>query len=205
MRKQHLLHHVGLLEETFEKLLRTYENVYVLQNTSKNEWIDELNFIKENWEHTFTPDKNFNYKLRAFVNRLLEMSEKYTDGKRELISNTIQQNVNQYWRFVWGDEEWLVSPTRTLIQYSGYEIHPYYTDIISRKFGFLSELYDFGSQNYAKINNDTLLVYLDADGCEKYKLGNIIFSHGIVIGYDHNGIKDCPYTKESLKFLVKEI
>lgn len=208
MNKKYLLHHVGMLESTFEKLLRTYENVYILNNISKDEWIKELKFIEENWENTFTPNMNFNYKLRAFAKRLLEMSEKYINGKRELINNTIRYMGHfpkPFWGFTWGEDDWRIEPTRTVTEYFGWEIHPYYHDIVGKKFSFLKDISDFQTQNYAKINHHTLLIYRNEPGSEKYKLGNIEFSHGVITGYNHNGIQDSPYTKESLKFLVKEI
>lgn len=206
MIKSHLLHHVGMLEATLEELLHTYEKVYVLNNAPISEWHDILNFIVKNWEHGFTNDSNFNYKLRAFAIRLKEMSEKYTDGKRELINNTLFY-TDHFWRFRWGEDEWRINPTRMVNKHYGWEIHPYYTDIVRKNFWFLNDLFNFNEQNYAKINKNTFLVYRYTEDYPEnmiYQLGDIKFTHGVVVGYDHNGIQDCPYTKESLKFLIKK-
>ena len=56
------------------------------------------------------------------------------------------------------------------------------------------------------LNNNTRLLFKEEQDKSVVginKLDNNLFCNGLVIGFDSNGIKNCPYTEKSLKFLLE--
>lgn len=193
-----------IIANMIDTILCLYEQVFIIESQTKNDWfymiITNQRLIQE------LRDKDMiDEEMTACIQTALAIL--FRDYTQEELHNILHKMFA-----VRGDEDMVfnTSQDRSFIfpimrKKIDVTVFKYpYGNIMGTYYFYLTELpYTY---KYIKINNNALIAYnrlfLSKDNV---KIEDLKFSMGKVFGYDNNGIKNCPYTIESLQFLTNMV
>lgn len=193
-----------IIANMIDTILCMYERVFIIKSQTKNDWFYMIStnqiLIQE------LRDKDMiDGEMTSCIQKALAIL--FRDYTWEELHNILHKMF-----IVRGDEDMVfnTSQDRSFI----FPIMRKKIDVMVFKYphGNIKDTYYFyltelpHTFKYIKINNSALIAYnrsfLSKDD---FKIEDLKFSMGKVFGYDHNGIKNCPYTQESLKFLMNMV
>lgn len=179
----------------FDSLLRMYDNTFMLQ-MPLGDWQNYLMSIKEN---------NFmNRELSHWRQFIFEISK--STNKKTTLRNHIDFCGNVFtFKDIAGDSYHIFCDDKVKMpvhHYKALVIHPE-KEIREEYVRYL--LYCDADKS-TLLNCNTRLLFKEEQDESVYgmnHLGNNLFCNGLVVGFDSNGLKNCPYTEKSLKFLLE--
>ena len=191
-----------IIANMIDTILCMYERVFIIKSQTKNDWFYMIStnqrFIQE------LRDKDMiDGEMTACIQRALaKLFRDYTqEGLHDILHKMFVIMGEDMVFNTYQNRSFIFPIMRKKIDIMVFK-YPY-GDIKDTYYFYLTELpYTFGGGG---INNSALIAYNRLLSKDDVKIGDLKFSMGKVFGYDNNGIKNCPYTKESLKFLMNMV
>jgi hypothetical protein len=193
-----------IIANMIDTILCMYERVFIIESQTKNDWFYTIStnqiLIQELRDKDMIDEEMTSciQKALAILFRNHTQEELHDilhkmfaiRGDKDMVFNTSQ------------DRSFIFPIMRKKIDVMVFK-YPY-GNIMGTYYFYLTELpYTF---KYLKINNNALISYNRLFLSKNdFKIEDLKFSMGKVFGYDNNGIKNCPYTKESLQFLMNMV